>query len=80
MGVNLLTLSSHKTDLCTHYLKIMKILSTKEEGKFTVDKEGKRLIALIQDLWWGKDRWDSSTESVMNEIADLLQMGKEDEE
>ena len=58
----------------------MKILSTKEEGIFTVDKEGKRLIALIQDLWWGKDRWDSSTESVMNEIADLLQMGKEDEE
>ena len=58
----------------------MKILSTKEEGIFTVDQEGKRLISLIQDLWWGRDRWDSSTESVMNEIADLLQMGKEDEE
>ena len=58
----------------------MKILSTKEEGKFTVDSEGKRLISLIQDLWWGRDRWDSSTESVMNEIADLLQMGKEEEE
>ena len=58
----------------------MKILSTKEEGIFTVDKEGKRLIALIQDLWWGKDRWDSSTESVINEIDDLLQMCKEDEE
>ena len=58
----------------------MKILSTKEEGIFKVDTEGKKLIALFQDLWWGRDRWDSSTESVMNEIADLLQMGKEDEE
>ena len=58
----------------------MKILSTKEEGIFKVDTEGKRLIALFQDLWWGKDRWDSSTESVMNEIADLLQMDKEEEE
>ena len=58
----------------------MKILSTKEEGIFKVDTEGKRLIALFQDLWWGRDRWDSSTESVMNEIADLLQMDKEEEE
>ena len=58
----------------------MKIVSTKEEGIFKVDTEGKRLIALFQYLWWGRDRWDSSTESVMNEIADLLQMGKEDEE
>jgi len=58
----------------------MKIVSTKEEGIFKVDTEGKRLIALFQDLWWGKDRWDSSTESVMNEIADLLQMDKEEEE
>ena len=44
------------------------------------DEEGKKLYSLISDLWWGRDRWDSSTESVMNEIADLLQMGKEDEE
>tara|TARA_B100001769_G_scaffold207115_1_gene166589 strand:- start:461 stop:637 length:177 start_codon:yes stop_codon:yes gene_type:complete len=58
----------------------MKIVSTKEEGIFKVDTEGKRLIALFQDLWWGRDRWDSSTESVMNEIADLLQMDKEEEE
>ena len=58
----------------------MKIVSTKEEGIFDVDPEGKKLIDLIQDLWWGRDRWDSSTECVMNEIADLLQMGKEDEE
>ena len=58
----------------------MKIVSTKEEGIFKVDTEGKRLIALFQVLWWGKDRWDSSTESVMNEIADLLQMDKEEEE
>ena len=38
------------------------------------------LIKLIDDLWWGADRWDSSTEATMNEIADLLEMGKEDEE
>ena len=58
----------------------MFIKSTEKKGTFTCDKDGKRLIKLIDDLWWGADRWDSSTESVMNEIADLLEMGKEDEE
>ena len=58
----------------------MFIKSTENKGTFTCDEDGKKLIKLIDDLWWGRDRWDSSTESVMNEIADLLQMGKEDEE
>ena len=58
----------------------MFIKSTENKGTFTCDKDGKKLIDLIDSLWWGKDRWDSSTESVMNEIADLVQMGKEDEE
>ena len=40
----------------------------------------KKLIDLIDSLWWGRDRWDSSTEKVMNEIADLLEMGEEEEE
>mgnify|MGYP003323287116 FL=1 len=50
----------------------MLIKSTNKKGTFTCDEEGKKLIALIDSLWWGKDRWDSSTETVMNEIADLL--------
>ena len=44
------------------------------------DEEGKKLYSLISDLWWGRDRWDSSTEDTMNEIADLLLMPKEDED
>ena len=56
----------------------MLIKSTDEKGTFTCDKDGKKLIDLIDSLWWGRDRWDSSTEAVMNEIADLLEMGKED--
>ena len=54
----------------------MFIKSTENKGTFTCDKDGKRLIKLIDDLWWGADRWDSSTEATMNEIADLLEMGK----
>ena len=57
----------------------MFIKSTENKGTFTCDKDGKKLIDLIDSLWWGRDRWDSSTETVMNEIADLLEMGKEDE-
>ena len=57
----------------------MLIKSTDEKGTFTCDKDAKKLIDLIDSLWWGRDRWDSSTETVMNEIADLLEMGKEDE-
>ena len=64
------------------YYKIIGHLEDDEQetGTFTCDKDGKKLIDLIDSLWWGRDRWDSSTESVMNEIADLLEMGKEDEE
>ena len=58
----------------------MLIKSTDEKGTFTCDKDGKKLIDLIDSLWWGRDRWDSSTETVMNESADLLEMGKEDED
>ena len=50
----------------------MLIKRTDKKGTFTCDEEGKKLISLIDSLWWGKDRWDSSTETVMNEIADLL--------
>ena len=50
----------------------MLIKSTNKKGTFTCDKDGKKLIELIDSLWWGRDRWDSSTEKVMNEIADLL--------
>ena len=50
------------------------------KGTFTCDQEGQKLIDLIDSLWWGRDRWDSSTEKVMNEIADLLGMGEEEEE
>ena len=58
----------------------MLIKSTDKEGTFTCDEDGKKLIDLIDCLWWGRDRWDSSTEKVMNEIADLLGMGEEEEE
>ena len=58
----------------------MLIKSTDKEGTFTCDEEGRKLIDLIDSLWWGRDRWDSSTEKVMNEIADLLGMGEEEEE
>ena len=51
-----------------------------QNNKLHGDEEGKKLYSLISDLWWGRDRWDSSTEDTMNEIADLLEMGKEDEE
>ena len=44
------------------------------------DEEGQKVYSLISDLWWGRDRWDSSTEDTMNEIADLLLMPKEDED
>ena len=56
----------------------MFIKSTENKGTFTCDKDGKRLIKLIDDLWWGADRWDSSTESTMNEIADLLHLEVEE--
>jgi hypothetical protein len=58
----------------------MLIKSTDKKGTFDCDTDGAKLIDLIDSLWWGRDRWDSSTETVMNEIADLLEMGKEDEE
>ena len=57
----------------------MLIKSTDKNGTFNCDEEGKKLIDLIDSLWWGRDRWDSSTEKVMNEIADLLGMGEEEE-
>ena len=50
----------------------------KQKGTFNCDEDGKKLIDLIDSLWWGRDRWDSSTEKVMNEIADLLEMGEEE--
>ena len=51
-----------------------------QNNELHADAEGKKLYNLISDLWWGKDRWDSSTEDTMNEIADLLLMPKEDED
>ena len=51
-----------------------------QNNKLHGDEEGKKLYSLISDLWWGRDRWDSSTEDTMNEIADLLLMPKEDED
>ena len=57
----------------------MLIKSTNKKGTFNCDEDGAELIDLIDSLWWGRDRWDSSTEKVMNEIADLLEMGEEEE-
>ena len=31
----------------------MFIKSTENKGTFTCDKDGKKLIKLIDDLWWG---------------------------
>ena len=52
----------------------------KQRRHICCDEDGKKLIDLIDSLWWGRDRWDSSTEKVMNEIADLLEMGEEENE
>ena len=56
----------------------MYIKSTNKKGTFKCDEDGKQLIDLIDSLWWGRDRWDSSTETVMNKIGDLLEMGEEE--